>query len=293
MNAFASAHGRNQQTTDRSRCVSEIRRSHHGHALQHLQIPESFQTAVHHRLHWVFQRAFEQRLVGCLTVLGNSAVPGSDSCRTHVSPSDGAGMNSLRFMGPQSFAASDTSPRKGCMQPSLYGRPGYPGETGYAGSYPGGPVSPSEGMGLPSHSGPLARFTQPAATAVAVAAATATIAATATVAALQERQSQEHVGAYAMISAPQPYSSQYLTHSGARGLTQMSTGTAVGGVPGAVGQPGISVSQPGISVSQPRPPPIHAAFNAQSQCAPQHGYLGGRQPQQLPGQGLKRPYVSE
>ncbi|XP_072410436.1 zinc finger MIZ domain-containing protein 1-like isoform X1 [Chiloscyllium punctatum] len=195
-------------------------------------------------------------------------------------------MNSLRFMGPQSFAASDTSPRKGCMQPSLYGRPGYPGETGYAGSYPGGPVSPPEGMGLPSHSGPPARFAQPAAAAVAVAAATATIAATATVAALQERQSQEHVGAYAMISAPQPYSSQYLTHSGARGLAQMSTGTAVGGVPGAVGQPG-------ISVSQPRPPPIHAAFNAPSQCPPHHGYLGGRQTQQLPGQGLKRPHVSE
>ncbi|XP_048474705.1 zinc finger MIZ domain-containing protein 1-like [Rhincodon typus] len=49
------------------------------------------------------------------------------------------------------------------------------------------------------------------------------------------------------------------------------------------------MGQPGISANHPRPPPV----NAQSQRMPQHGYLGSRQSQQMPGQGLKRPYVSE
>ncbi|XP_072342147.1 LOW QUALITY PROTEIN: zinc finger MIZ domain-containing protein 1-like [Scyliorhinus torazame] len=227
-------------------------------------------------------------------VLGNPMAPGGNSSGNHMSsgiPGNGPGMNSPRYMGQQSFPATETSSSKGYMQPTMYGRPNYPGGTGYAGSYPGGPNG-TGGIGIPSHSRPPTHFTQPAAAAaaaaVAAAAATATATATATVAALQEKQNQE-MSQYGPISSAQPYNSQYMTHSGPRGPTQMSTGMATGGVAGAMGPAGMSH----MSMGHSRPPGINAMFSAQNQRMPQHGYLASRPTQQIPGQGVKRPFVNE
>ncbi|XP_078095356.1 zinc finger MIZ domain-containing protein 1-like isoform X3 [Mustelus asterias] len=227
-------------------------------------------------------------------VLGNPMAPGGNSSGNHMSsgiPGSGPGMNSPRFMGQQPFPATETSSSKGYMQPNMYGRPNYPGGAGYAGSYPGGPNG-SAGIGIPSHSRPPTHFTQPAAAAaaaaVAAAAATATATATATVAALQEKQNQE-MSQYGPISTAQPYNSQYMTHSGPRGPAQMSTGMAAAGVAGAMGPSGMSH----VSMSHSRPPGINAMFSAQNQRMPQHGYLGTRPTQQIPGQGVKRPFVNE
>ncbi|XP_067879070.1 zinc finger MIZ domain-containing protein 1-like isoform X5 [Heterodontus francisci] len=220
--------------------------------------------------------------------------PGGNSSGNHMSsgiPGNGPGMNSPQFVGQQPFPATETSASKGYMQQNMYGRPNYPGGAGYTGSYPGGPNG-SAGIGIPSHSRPPTHFTQPAAAAaaaaVAAAAATATATATATVAALQEKQNQE-MSQYGPISAAQPYNSQYVTHSGPRGPTQMSTGMTTGGMASAMGPSAIAH----MSMSHSRPAGINAMFSAQSQRMPQHGYLGSRPTQQMPGQGVKRPYVGE
>ncbi|XP_067879066.1 zinc finger MIZ domain-containing protein 1-like isoform X1 [Heterodontus francisci] len=227
-------------------------------------------------------------------VLGNPMAPGGNSSGNHMSsgiPGNGPGMNSPQFVGQQPFPATETSASKGYMQQNMYGRPNYPGGAGYTGSYPGGPNG-SAGIGIPSHSRPPTHFTQPAAAAaaaaVAAAAATATATATATVAALQEKQNQE-MSQYGPISAAQPYNSQYVTHSGPRGPTQMSTGMTTGGMASAMGPSAIAH----MSMSHSRPAGINAMFSAQSQRMPQHGYLGSRPTQQMPGQGVKRPYVGE
>ncbi|XP_067857413.1 zinc finger MIZ domain-containing protein 1-like isoform X5 [Heptranchias perlo] len=227
-------------------------------------------------------------------VLGNPMAPGGNSSGNHMAsgiPGNGPGMNSPQFMGQQPFPATETGSSKSYMQQNMYGRPNYPGGAGYGGSYPGGPNG-SGGMGIPSHSRPPTHFTQPAAAAaaaaVAAAAATATATATATVAALQEKQNQE-MSQYGPISAAQSYNNQYMTHSGPRGPPQMSAGMTTGGMAGAMGPSGISH----MSMNHSRPPGINPMFSAQSQRMPQHGYPGPRPTQQMPGQGVKRPYVSE
>ncbi|XP_051896890.1 zinc finger MIZ domain-containing protein 1-like isoform X6 [Pristis pectinata] len=227
-------------------------------------------------------------------VLGNPMAPGGNSSGNHMTsgiPGNGPGMNSPQFIGQQPFPATETGSSKGYMQQNMYGRPNYPGGAGYGGSYPGGPNG-SGGMGIPSHSRPPTHFTQPAAAAaaaaVAAAAATATATATATVAALQEKQNQE-MSQYGPISAAQSYNNQYMSHSGPRGSPQMSTGMTTGGMAGPMGPSSISH----MSMNHSRPPGINPMFSAQSQRMPQHGYAGPRPTQQMPGQGVKRPYVNE
>ncbi|XP_032869938.1 zinc finger MIZ domain-containing protein 1-like isoform X2 [Amblyraja radiata] len=227
-------------------------------------------------------------------VLGSPMPPGGNSSGNHMTsgiPGNGPGMNSPPYMGQQAFPATETASSKAYMQQSMYGRPNYPAGAAYGGSYSAGPNS-SGGMGIPSHSRPPTHFTQPAAAAaaaaVAAAAATATATATATVAALQEKQNQE-MSQYGPISAAQSYNNQYLNHSGPRGSPQMSTGMTAGGMAGTMGPSSI----PHMSMSHSRSPGINPMFCAQSQRIPQPGYGASRSAQQMPGQGVKRPYISE
>ncbi|XP_067879068.1 zinc finger MIZ domain-containing protein 1-like isoform X3 [Heterodontus francisci] len=305
MNTLASMNRHIQQTNDRLQCIK-----------QHLQSPGSFQTAAQELLDWcedprAFQHPFEQSLMGCLTVVSRvSTQQGFDLelgyrllavCAAHrekFTPKSAALLTSwcedlgrLLLLRHQKTHPNNSTVKLPLQAPMNSMNPMKPSLPPTPHSYPGGPNG-SAGIGIPSHSRPPTHFTQPAAAAaaaaVAAAAATATATATATVAALQEKQNQE-MSQYGPISAAQPYNSQYVTHSGPRGPTQMSTGMTTGGMASAMGPSAIAH----MSMSHSRPAGINAMFSAQSQRMPQHGYLGSRPTQQMPGQGVKRPYVGE
>ncbi|XP_069773765.1 zinc finger MIZ domain-containing protein 1-like isoform X3 [Narcine bancroftii] len=305
MNSLASLDRHIQQTNDRLLCIK-----------QHLQNPGSFQTAAQELLDWcedprAFQRTFEQSLMGCLSVVCHvSTQQGFDLelgyrllavCAAHrekFSPKSAALLTSwcedlgrLLLVHHRKSRSNNPAVKLPLQPPMNSMNPMKPSLPPTPHSYPGGPNG-SGGMGIPSHSRPPTHFTQPAAAAaaaaVAAAAATATATATATVAALQEKQNQE-MSQYGPINAAQSYNSQYMSHSGPRGSPQMSTGMTTGGMAGALGPSSISH----MSLSHSRGPGINPMFSGQSQRMPQHGYAASRPAQQMPGQGVKRPYVSE
>ncbi|XP_018606465.2 zinc finger MIZ domain-containing protein 2 [Scleropages formosus] len=202
-------------------------------------------------------------------VLGAPMGPGGNSAGSHVMPGSSPGMSSPQFMGQQGYG----EPNKGYMQQGLYGRPGgsggYPAGPGYGGSYPS---SGGGSLGMPPHGvRPPTDFTQAAAAAaVAAAAATATATATATVAAIQEKQNQELN--YGPMSGGSSYNSQFMPHSGPRGLPGMAP---TGMVPS-------------------RTPSMGPMYSSQGQRLPQHpGYPGAQPGPPRPQQGMKRPYNAE
>ncbi|NXH23117.1 ZMIZ2 protein, partial [Bucco capensis] len=216
-------------------------------------------------------------------VFGSPMGPGGSSSSTPLLPGmagAGSGMSSPQFLPQQPF--TEGAPGKGYIQPGVYGRSAYPGGPGFTASYASSPGGPG-GMGLPSHANrPPADFTQAAAAAaVAAAAATATATATATVAALQEKQSQE-LSQYGVMGAGQPFSSQFLPHTGPRG----SAGMSPSGMAGVITPSGISP----VSMSPARVPSTGSLYGGQRMS--QHAYPGPPS-QQLPRQGLKRAYSNE
>nr|XP_014350891.1 PREDICTED: zinc finger MIZ domain-containing protein 2 [Latimeria chalumnae] len=223
-------------------------------------------------------------------VLGNPMGPGGNSSGNPMMPGmagNGPGMNSPPFMGQQPF--TDSGSNKGYIHQGLYGRNSYPGGPGFAGSYPGGPNGPG-GMGIPSHGArPPTDFTQAAAAAaVAAAAATATATATATVAALQEKQNHE-LSQYGAMGTPQPYNSQFMSHSNPRAAPPMAGGMNPGAMGGVMGPSGMTP----MGMSPSRAPGMNPMYAAQGQRIPQHGYPGPPQNQQIPRQGVKRPYSTD
>ncbi|NXI36011.1 ZMIZ2 protein, partial [Galbula dea] len=217
-------------------------------------------------------------------VFGSPMGPGGSSSSTPLLPgmagTDSA-MSSPPFLPQQPF--TEGAPGKGYVQPGVYGRSACPGGPGFTTSYAGSAGGPG-GMGLASHAGrPPTDFTQAAAAAaVAAAAATATATATATVAALQEKQSQE-LSQYSTMGTGQPFSSQFLPHTGPRGPAGMSPA----GMTGIIAPSGISP----VSMSPVRTPSTGPLYGGHRM--PQHAYPGPPPSQQLPRQGLKRAYSNE
>ncbi|XP_020658190.1 zinc finger MIZ domain-containing protein 1 isoform X3 [Pogona vitticeps] len=206
------------------------------------------------------------------------------------------GMNSPQFAGQQQQFSAKAGSNQPYIQQGMYGRPNYPGNGGFGGSYPGGPNNPA-GMGIPPHTRPPADFTQPAAAAaaaaVAAAAATATATATATVAALQETQNKEMnqygpVCSSFQMGPTQAYNSQFMNQPGPRGPASMP-GSMNPATMGA-GMTPSNMSGPPMGMNQPRPPGM-SPFN-HGQRMPQQAYPGPR-PQSLSMQGMKRPYPGE